>query len=565
MSRRLGPVALFVLGVALHVVLALVLREPAPGGLRADENVYLELASTLWREGTYGPKVSITYPPGYPMVAAPTFALASNAARFAVLRVGQALALAAASLLLLPMLRAALGRGRAWAALGALQLVAGAVFHGVFAQSEALYVVLLVAATGLVWTAWARDRAVAWLGLGLVAGLSVATRRMGVVVPIAVAMLVVLDLLQTRDARAWTRRLVLLGLGLGAGLLPEALASSLHGDSISPYSEGAAGSHLKAGLTALETERGQRLAMRVAGAQIAWPLLTTAAAPLLVAIAWLDRRTAPVRPPTPTARVYAFTLLTLAGSTALTVLHILRYRLGTGNRGWDLYPRYLDPHELPLLAVGVVAVAALVARGARNWRPLAWGAGVLGLVSMAGQVARTRGGRMIPPVSLQADGGLVGEIALWLIPGGAAAWCLLALLGIGLPPLRRRLSPVLWLACALSAGWLVSAHMPTRLVRGHRPTTTPAVLKAPALTSNPRAPLGVVVYRPGPYGRGYYEPAFRSDHPVWFLAPDEATAWAAAHPDGFVLLHPDDKRSPPGLERIGRVAGWTFLRHGDSE
>lgn len=565
MSRRVAPVAFFVLGVAAHVVLAVVLREPAPGGLRADENVYLELASTLWRDGTYGPRVSITYPPAYPMVAAPAFALASNAARFAVLRAGQALALAAASLLLLPMLRSALGSPRAWAFLGALQLVAGAVFHGVFAQSEALYVVLLVAATGLVWTAWATDRGAAWLGLGLVAGLSVATRRMGVVVPIAITMLAALDVVQTRDVRGWARRLGFLTLGLGAGLLPEALASMLHGDAISPYSEGAAGSHLKAGVTALGTGKGRALALRVTGAQLAWPLLTTAAAPLLIAIAWLDLRTAPSRPSRPTARVYAFTLLTLTGSTALTILHILRYRLGTGNQGWDLYPRYLDPHELPLLAVGLVAVAALAIRGARTWRPLAWGGLALGAVALAGPVARTRGGRMIPPIRLDAEPGILGDVALWLIPGGAAAWTVLVLAAVALPALRRRLSPALWLVAALVAGWLVSAHMPARLVRGDRPATTPAVLRAPALTANPRAPLGVVVYRPGPYGRKYYAPAFRSDHPVWFLAPDEATAWAAAHPDGFVLVHPDDKRSPPGLARVGRKDGWTILRPGDPE
>ena len=59
--RRPWVLALiFLLAVAAHVVVAVNLREAAPGGMRSDENVYLELASTLWREGTYGAKVSVT-------------------------------------------------------------------------------------------------------------------------------------------------------------------------------------------------------------------------------------------------------------------------------------------------------------------------------------------------------------------------------------------------------------------------------------------------------------------------------------------------------------------------
>ncbi|MCO4773774.1 MAG: glycosyltransferase family 39 protein [Deltaproteobacteria bacterium] len=552
---------IFLLAVAAHIALAVNLREASPGGLRADENVYLELASTLWREGTYGAKVSVTYPPGYPMVAAPAFAIASNGARFAVLRTSQALALALASLLLLPMLRSQLSQPRAWMALAALQLVAGAVFHGVFAQSESLYLVLLVAATGGVWIAWSSERAAPWLTLGALAGFSVATRRMGVVVPVALGMLLALDAWQGRREGSWRlslKRAGLLGAGAIVGLLPEFVAAAVHGEAISPYESGAASGHLGAGLRALTSVEGVLLLVKITGAQLAWPLLTSLAAPLLVAAVWLDRRLVPEEPDRPTARVFGFVMLSLAGSAALTILHIVRYQLGSGNRGWDVYPRYLDPLELPLLAAGVLAVVALRKAPRPALRSLIpWGVVVTVILVSAGPLLHTRGGRMVPPVRIARGDSLLAPIAEWLIVGGAAMAAIFVLALLGSPALRARVRPLRWLAGAMLAGWLVSAHMPPRLF-SPPPSSTPKVLRANALTSAPTAPLGVVVHRPGPYGRHYYEPAFRSDHPVWFLAPGEVDAWRNTHRDGFVLVHRKDRKRASDLRGGTRAGDWTL-------
>ena len=69
---------LFVVAVVAHLVAVVTLGKAAPGGLRADVNVYLELASNLWEHGEYGTRVSVTYPPLFPMLVAPFFAIESK-------------------------------------------------------------------------------------------------------------------------------------------------------------------------------------------------------------------------------------------------------------------------------------------------------------------------------------------------------------------------------------------------------------------------------------------------------------------------------------------------------
>ena len=95
------------------------------------------------------------------------------------------------------------------------------------------------------------------------------------------------------------------------------------------------------------------------------------------------------------------------------------------------------------------------------------------------------------------------------------------------------------------------------------PDRSPPVLRLPALKKAPEAPLGVVVKMRGFGSRNYYLPAFRSDHPVWFLAPgEELRSWTESQSQGFVLVRKADGplRGYADLTLQGRSKEWLVYR-----
>jgi hypothetical protein len=554
MSRWL-PLLLFLLAVSLRVVWVLVLGKPWPSGPRADENVYLELAQNLWLTGTYGTRVSVTYPALYPMLIAPLFAMADNARRFYVIYALHGVGLGVASLSLWPLLRDHLGRARAWYTLAAAQLLAGTTIHAFHAQSESLFAVLFTAAVGVAYLAWKRPSAVRWVALGLLCGLAVSTRRMALVLPLTLGLLLLHDLVAAvrEGTRLPWRRAVALAIGFGFGLLPEVAGAALHGEMLQPYGESSALSHLKAGGGAL------RLAVtaQTAGRHIAYLCAVTLGMPLILALVALDPG---LRRPEarPLARTVGFVGYAALGMVGLTSLHIVRYTFKVGfDRAWHLYPRYVDPLDLAVVAVGVAGAAWLLTHGrfsgadARQ-RLLAlvpWSIVAVGLTLAAGPLLRSRGGRLPSMKILQGIG--LGPVAPWVF----AAFCLLVI-GLALWWWRSgRTATVTTVVLASLLSWTVSTHsVYSRALAPSKRDPTPAILRTPPLEQDPRAPVAVMVGEVGAYSRKYYEPAFRSDHPVWFIAPGEAVSWVDEHPGGLVLVLQGDVAPP--LRRVARAGGW---------
>ena len=554
MSRWL-PLLLFLLAVSLRVVWVLVLGKPWPSGPRADENVYLELAQNLWLTGTYGTRVSVTYPALYPMLIAPLFAMADNARRFYVIYALHGIVLGAASVSLWPLLRDHLGRARAWYALAAAQLLAGTTIHAFHAQSESLFAALFTAAVGVAYLAWKRPTAVRWVGLGLLCGLAVSTRRMALVLPLTLGLLLVHDLVAAvrEGTRLPWRRTLALAIGFGCGLLPEVVGAALHGEMLQPYGESSALSHIKAGGGAL------RLAVtaQTAGRHIAYLCAVTLGMPLVLALVALDPG---LRRPEarPLARTVGFVGYAGLGMVALTSLHIVRYTFKVGfDRGWHLYPRYVDPLDLALVAVGVAGAAWLSTHGRfrdtgarrRLLAVVPWSVVAAGMALAAGPLLRSRGGRLPSMKILQGIG--LGPVAPWLF----AAFCLLVI-GLALWWWRGgRTATVATVVLAALLSWTVSTHsVYFRVLAPSTRDPAPAILRTPPLQKDPRAPVAVMVGQVGAYSRKYYEPAFRSDHPVWFIAPREVSAWVDAHPGGLVLVVQGD--AAPPLRRVARAGGW---------
>ncbi len=560
LDPRLPPL-IFAAAVLAHIVVLERLGFASPGGTGADANVYLELAQTLWREGTYGTRVSITYPPLYPMLIAPTFAIPSNAAQFASIYALHGLLLAAGTLACLPMLKHHLGRERAWLALALVQFAGGATLHGYNTQSEPLFTALLVGTVGLAWSAWAEPRWGRWVGLGLLAGLAACTRKMGLVVPVALALLVAHDLV------AWIQRrgpfpgarAALLAVGLAVGLTPGMVADHLHGAAVLPYGEGAAKSHLLAGLQAMGGFTTGGLMVRIALRHVSYLCAATLGAPIVIAAALT--RWGPPRPPLALARSMQLLTWITAGSVGLTTLHLTRYWLR--HTGWDLYPRYVDPVEPALFLLGLLAAVWLAAeRPAVHWRArllpvVPWlGLAVLGFVA-GGALNQTRGGRILRTGELSRRLNALSEGL------GSVAPLLFLVAGLALLALwawrhaHGRTARLQHLALGIAVSWAISFHSPlSRLTHAPRPS---ALMRASSLVDAPDADLAVVVLRPGAASRKYYEPAFRSDHAVWFIRRDEIPAWTAAHPQGYVLWLKGD---PPlrGLEVRQRSADWVIYR-----
>jgi len=562
LDPRLPPL-IFAAAVLAHLVVLVRLGFDSPGGFSADTNVYLELAQGLWRDGTYGTAVAITYPPLYPMVLAPTFAVASNSAQFALIYSMHGLFLALGTLACLPMLVHHLGRERGWLALALVQFAGGATMHGYNAQTEPLFTALLVGSVGVAWSAWSRPRWWIWPLLGLLAGLAACTRKMGLVIPLSLAILV------GHDLWAWIRRrgafpggrAVLMALGLAVGLAPDLIADLLHGATVQPYGEGAAKSHLNAGLRALKGFETAGLMTRIALRHVSYLCAATLGAPIVIG-ALLTRWGQP-RAPLPLTRSMQLLTWITVGSIGLTTLHMTRYWLRPGYTGWDLYPRYVDPVEPALLICGLLAATWLLAnRPSGTWRArllpvMPWlGLAVLGFLA-SGPLDKTRGGRILrtPELSKRLNGlseGL-GDLAPWLFV--FFGLCLLVLWAWRHS--HGKTNGLQHLALAVVVSWGISYHSPlSRLM--HEPKQ-PKILLATSLVESPRADLAVVVLRPGASSRKYYEPAFRSDHQVWFIRRDQIRAWSEAHPKGYLLWLKGD---PPlkGLDLRQRSAEWLIYR-----
>jgi len=565
---------LFGLGVLLHVLFAVALGQPAPAGRFQDVNVYLELAHGLWSDGAYVSLVNQRpYPPGYPLLLAPTFAIASNAARFAVVYALHAVLLGAASLLLLPMLSAALGRTRAWWSLILLQGMAGASFTLLHAQSEALYTPLLVALTGAVYLAWRRPGLRWALLAGVLAGLTLSTRRLGVVAPLGLLLVLAHDLVA--DSRrgqpiGWARALCIL-LGMALGLAPDGLAALLQGEVVNAYPKYGS-TYAEAGGAALVSLANAKYAVSTAANQLAYFVLITLGAPVaMAAFLWArwrplgsaeDARAATDQHLLATQRAAQWVGYAALGSAALTALHIVRHVFKAGSKeGFSTYPRYLDPLEIPLVVMGVLAAAALSAPELRNRAHsivARFALLALGLAALAGPWYRTRAGRLLP----------LRRFTQWgMEPLGLAFFLLVSVAVLGLFWwLWRAGRAGTWVgvAAAVLASWVISAHVPIGWgLRGIKPHPPAPLLRAPAIAADPSSPLCVVVdWR----SRHYYELAFRSDHEAFFVTNRQARECAVEHGGGWLVASLDSTFRPARYKvelapdakviKIGRWKAW---------
>ncbi len=541
-KRWLLP-ALFVLTAGLHVYLAVTLGQPRPTSPFQDVNVYSELAQNIWRDGVPLTRVAErTYPPGYPLVLAPTFSIEDNSLRYAVTYGLHSVLLSLSLLLLLPLLSEALSRKKAWLAITALQFVAGATFAQLHAQSEALFTPLIVATTGVAWLAWARPSARRFVLVGALAGYCLTTRRLGIVVPIALLMVLGLQLMADAEGRRTRLKwLLFAGLGIGLGLLPDLAAMLLRKTMVVPYRGYATGYAEATGKALTDLSNGW-LFLQTGARQIAYLGMTTLAAPAFLA-AIVVRTPREQRPPEPLQATAAFVGLAALGGAALTTLHIVRHIFNLSPvEGYSVYPRYLDPFEIPLIALGIASAVWLLNRRARV-AELLLALAALGL--LAGAWYRSRAGRLASVARLEQLGW--GDVGVW-----AFGLVTLGVIGFAYALWRSgRYGTLGTILLAVILSWTLSFHVPKRWVeRGISTARDSAFLGAEALTKAPTAPLCVVVPKRG--RRSYYEPAFRTDHPVWFVRPKGVKACIDAHPDAFVVSRPNDKY--PGRDGTKVVA-----------
>lgn len=559
---------IFLVAVALHGWLLTELGRPWPGGLKADANVYLELAMNLWRDGVYGTRVAINYPPGYPIFIAPAFAVAENAARFGFIYFLHAVILGLCSLALLPAFHRQLGSRSAWIAVSALQFLGATTFLSYSTQTEPLFAALLVAATGMIWQAWDRPSFLRFAIVGFICGLALCTRRTALVLPVALAVLFVWDLVAAQRAGGPLPfgRGVALALGFLLGLFPEGLATFLAGIEIDTYGGNPVKGHLKAAVDGAGSMKGALWGLEITGRHLAYSMVVTMAAPVLIMQLLFSQRGRGA--PVALHRASAFALLTLLGLIAVTSLHILRDYL-KALAFWQLYPRYVDPPEFALIAMALLALLWL--RGvpaagqeeptsaAREphwgWRmPVVVTALTLLTLVLCGPLERSRGTHY-PRIK---------SLISWGVPEDAAPWFLLLVgfVSMGLLTLlwsRRGTSWRGWLAGFLIASWLIGAGGGWKRLVSPLPDHVPDVLRVSALESEPEAPLAVLVRRTGFAARSYYEPAFRSDHPVWFVrAGEELSTWLRDHPGGYVLVRRKDGqlKGYKGLRRVAKTDRW---------
>jgi hypothetical protein len=435
-------------------------------------------------------------------------------------------------------------------------------FHGYNAQTETLFAAIVTASIGAAWWAWTQPRVRRFVVLGALCGLAVSTRRMGLVVPAAVVAVLVLDarlLLSDRppgsriDAlRPHALLVVGLGAGIAIGLLPELLAGALHGGTVATYGRGNTLGHLSAVTSAATSPVVLLLFIQILLRHLAYLGMSTLGAPvlLLVVLVGLRGRSSLDRA---THRTFVFVGALVLGLATLTTMHIVRWMVSHwGKTEWGLYPRYMDPMEQGLTLVGFAIAVHLWERKETSIRLiLPFAALQLGLSVLAGPFARPRGGRL-PNLNRLAAMGLDG-LGQWSFVG-------LCVVVLGLCTLwwwKGRPASLATLVLTIVLTWTLSMHSWHRRVFDLTEYAPPAVLRMDALQAHPDAPLAVIVYKAGSRSRAYYEPAFRSDHPVsWVQRGEELDSWCAAHPDGFVLRRKRD-RPGPKLPKRGQVKGWT--------
>lgn len=554
---------IFLAAVAIHGLLLVQLGRPWPAGLRGDSNVYLELAMNLWRDHSWGTRVATDYPPLYPTLIAPAFAIAGNAARFAFIYFLHSIVLGAASLALVPALQRQLGARRAWLTVAALQFLGATMFHGYSTQTECLFAALIVAATGIAWQAWNRPSFGRWVLLGFLCGLAVCTRRTGLVLPVALGMLWLADVLAARRDGAgipWRAGLAMAG-GFVLGLLPEIGVVAVTGEAIVSYGGNPVKGHLKAAVDSASSLQGLVWAFQVTGRHVAYSVILTFGAPLAIILLLLRRRSPA---PLPLRRAAAFALLVVLGLIAMTSLHILRDYL-KDLAYYDLYPRYVDPPELALVTMGLLSFLWLRSDAAeqsslrqRIGRSSLLAGSVLGVLALTGPLQLSRGGHYPKLATIESWGlppWLAGYFLLLVGVVALAAW-------VATWSLRSRLF-VVPLVLSLLASWSIGAPGAATRLFSDPGDRRPRVLQLAPLEREAQAPLAIVVHRPGRAGRYYYEPAFRSDHPVWFVGPrGQLEEWLREHPQGFVLVYKRDrKRKRSGdLQLVSRGRKWLVYR-----
>ncbi len=173
---------------------------------------------------------------------------------------------------------------------------------------------------------------------------------------------------------------------------------------------------------------------------------------------------------------------------------------------------------------------------------------------LAGPLRRPRAARLPSPERLESWGFTTSpELVVPIVSAAVLVlWFLWWLRGF-----RR---PLVVVAVALVLSQVITLASPIgRWQVGWSEDRMPEVLRLPALQKVPTAPIAVLVRRVGPFSRRYYEPAFRSEHPVSFVATGEPLRlWMAEHPDGFVLTHRKDPKAK--LERVGKTKDWKVYR-----
>ena len=554
---------LFVLAVLVHGWLLANLGRPFPGGNRADSNIYLELAMNLWRDHSFGTRVAIDYPPLYPMFIAPAFAIADNAQRFATIYFMHGMVLGLASLTLAPAMIRQFGARTGWLVLGALQFLGAATMLGYHVLSEPLFAAEIVAATGLAWLAWDKPSTLRWLALGAVCGLAVCTRRTGLVLPIAVGMLWCLDALSALRSQGelpW-RSALAIALGLFFGLLPEAATTYLSGGLVDTYGGNPVKGHLGAAVDSVGSFQGLGWAIAVTARHFGYVAVLSFGAPLALLVL-LTRRGQGA--PLELRRATGFILLVTAGLIAMTSLHILRDYF-KALAFYDLYPRYVDPPQTALVALGLLTVGWLGrSSGAPDSQSRRQGfarlmaALVVGGLVGAGPLDKARGALYPRPKMIQetwVSWGFPDVLSAYLLPCVAVVVMALWIWAWT----RRMRSVAVFLALSIAVSWTFGYYGLKNRLTTDPPDKAPAVLHSAPFQNKPDGPMAVVVAKRGFAARKYYRPAFRSDHPVWFVSPgDELDEWVQEHPGGLILVHWDDRREVR-LGRRDRGKSWFYF------
>ncbi len=546
---RPGPV-LFAAAVVGHIALLRALGPSAVVSPSLDANVYLELAQTLWREGRYETVLGKTYPPAYPMLIAPLFALDDNGLRFTLVYVLHGLLLAGGALALLPLARELAGERRAWLVLTASQLLAGVTVHAVHPRTETLFTALAMVAVALVHRLARRPGVEAAVMLGATLGLMVATRRTGLAFAgagVAVLAARVVASRGTGRLREELRTAALVGLGALAGLAPELFVTALQGEAVQAYGDGVVGRHLGAGVDAIRRPEVGRIAIQVGAQHLSYFVLSTGGLALLVPVA-LGKRGAHLSPGVRAAAW--FTALAGLGLALLSTLHVVRYWVRRDlEKGFDLYARYVDPLE-PVWVILGFGVACALAGAGRLRATAPWLAAAAITAYSAGGVYRPRGYRLPWPDHVE-------ERLHW--PGSpehflqVVTFAVLVLLAVALS--RRLAERPGALVVVIAVGWLISAHLVVNWVRYGAPNVEiPAVLVEGPLAEAPRADVAVAVGKDRKRKHVYALP-FKTDHRISLIEASTAPDWRREHPEGFVVTRASERRIPRAGDPV-TVGDW---------